>query len=384
MVRYSTCASVDNIWKDHGIAEGTYHGITVGAAGVAALSALLLVIEGIILAITSCPLCCTLIVVESVSLIVACGVGIWMVNRIRDYFFDHKLLCIGDRFPPTLVCGKVNSIEENGDGDNSLNLLVDPITEHTMMHDFMIEKAFAYARKLIKAGPEEKKDLDKLGFIFNENLARAPIGENIPLLHCEIQGTAMDDYCKETIGYLTALGIWGAVMGVAGAICHIPVWGWIAMAVIGLLLAILSFFKGASGYKRVSTGVLSEKTSTDLASALPEAFGGFSTPGGYTINIDDHVAVLGRHVCDTGHYEEGCWNEIHPIDGITKLPPEVGRNPQDNTPPNDNNTPRLPPGTYHNCNDYFRALMRFVSDAAARRSGGIRYESIPLEHDSIG
>jgi hypothetical protein len=391
MVRYSKCASVDNIWKDQGIKKGTYYGITVGAAGLAALSAVLIIIEGIIIAITSCPWCCTAIVVEAVALVLACMVGIWMVNRFRDYFFDHKLLCIGDGSPTTLVCGMVTSIEENGDGDNSLNLLVDPTTEDTTIDDFINKDVFANARKLIKAdpreNPRERKDLDKLGFIFNENLAREPIGkEKIPLLHCEIQGTALDDYCKETIGYLTALCIWGGLVGVVGIICHIPVWGWIAIVIIGILLALLNIFKGKSGYERVKKGVLGEKSSTDLASALPEAFGGFSTPGGYTINIGDHVAVLGLHVCDTGHYDDkdtpGCWNEIHPISGITKLPAAVGRNPQainprDNTPP-----PPPVPGTYHNCNDYFKAIMDFVS--AYRGPSVIRSESIPLEHDSIG
>jgi len=100
--------------------------------------------------------------------------------------------------------------------------------------------------------------------------------------------------------------------------------------------------------------------------------------------------LMGNHVCDTGHWNDignpGCWNEIHPVVAITKLPPDVGRGePPDptRTSPRRTHPGNLNPKDFHNCYDYANAVREFVS--STYRGPSISYgKSVPLEHDSIG
>jgi hypothetical protein len=371
-----------------------YHTITVTAAITAAAAPALMLLA----AFFKGPWVCPVIFGLAIALGLACATGIAMAIRARNYFYDHKLLCIG--FGPVTVCGQVNSIEENGDGDNSLNLLVDPLTDITTLKDFRDESKpeFKEARRLILPSSKESEDLHKLGFIFNEKLAADVVVDEkklanpviaeklategqVPLMHCEIQGTAVDDYTDEVIGMLTALGITAAAIAVLAAFCSYP----IVAIIIAVLTAILFFFKVFPKHERIEKGVLWKKGKTNLAEALPEAIlGGVPTSGGYTINVGDHVVLMGIHVCDTGHWNDegnpGCWNEIHPVIAITKLPPGVGRKePNENTPA----TPGMfATKEFHSCNDYLKALGDFVSSSPSPHL--IAGKSVPLEHDSIG
>lgn len=110
-----------------------------------------------------------------------------------------------------------------------------------------------------------------------------------PYLHCEFEGGGVKrlyDAAKAALAFATA----------AAVVCAIPVFGWIAcaiLAVIALVITIAGFFNGLDDKGKPS--VFDPKTGATLSTLE---------------NLQDILFVKGDWVYDTAH--EG-WNEIHPI-----------------------------------------------------------------------
>lgn len=110
-----------------------------------------------------------------------------------------------------------------------------------------------------------------------------------PYLHCEFEGGGvwqLYQAAKAALAFATA----------AAVVCAIPVFGWVACAVLGLIAAIISI-----------AGIITAVNDKGKPSVFDPATG--QTTGALHTG-QDILFVMGTWVFDTAH--EG-WNEIHPI-----------------------------------------------------------------------
>jgi hypothetical protein len=153
-----------------------------------------------------------------------------------------------------------------------------------------------------------------------DNRAGLPLGHfgnaDIPRFHCEIEGTVFDDYTTQLLAYFTSLlilGLAALVIAIAG----------VALGPLGIVIFVLIFLIVVASltFSLTPSPDVPEAPAVPVGSSTPDPNGPVITDtGGNSIKVDDCIAVLGRHVCDTGHHGVGgCWNELHPVLAVTRV-----------------------------------------------------------------
>jgi hypothetical protein len=155
------------------------------------------------------------------------------------------------------------------------------------------------------------------GFHLDPDAARTPLfGRGLPLFHAEIEGTYLDTLTTAVLAWLWtifALAV-AAMIAAAAATALGPIaWAiWIAIAILIILAILLGGLFGFSDDDSIDAGPLGDATPSPSGPIITDI-------GGQTINRNDFVALIGRHVCDTGH-NPGCWDELHTVTGVAKIP----------------------------------------------------------------
>jgi len=354
MALHTACGSIDNVWD--GPSAWNY---------VLWIATILGIVATLILAVVAATATVALLperlVEAGFTLWFTCLMLISTVQWFRDFFFDHKLICLGG---DKCVIAQVSSIEANADGDRCMNTILAPAftptsivppgaSLPTIVPPGILPPGFRPPSPVITTGaayhlmfqpqmlvydiaagvvPDLPAGLSAglraRGYTFNPEEARKPPDApyDLPFFHCEIEGTLFDDKTKVLLAFLYALLVLAAAVITLGllAIALGPFLRLFIAALIFFLLAlfaILAFILGG----RMGGGA-EDISSTEGAGPIgvPGITGPVITDsGGQSIMLADYVAILGRHVCDAGHKFPGgnikCWNEFHPVKAITKI-----------------------------------------------------------------
>jgi hypothetical protein len=241
-----------------------------------------------------------------------CLFAINLLVQFRDYFFDKRLVCHGE---DRCAIAHVITIEDNGDGDNSLNTILAPADADTTESAYM---AMAQPAALVYPDPGLASRGWRLVPSANRpSLEPRTFGRgNLPFFHCEIEGTFLDDWTTALLAYLWVLfGLAAAALALAAASLALGPIGWVIWIAIALFILLAILF-GASSLDEDEAG---SARGGPIGDALPSPTGPVITDsGGNAVSVGDFVAMFGRHVCDTGHNPD-CWNELHPLKAITKI-----------------------------------------------------------------
>ncbi len=309
MARQTTCRPIAEVWT--GVGWFTYvGGITAAVAAVAGAVAISLAL-----------LKTSLLTANPVTIGIAAGAllagvlgAIATLTHIRNYFFDHKLGCITEQ---ECALGQVWIIEDNADGDLSLNLILAPARDVTTLDQYRVmwqsAKLVFHDPGVATADPEwtHKPGEVRLGV---EPTGQGP--NRLPYFHCEIEGTFFDDWTSAVIAYMWVLaGLATALLALAIAGTVAGPLGWIVVAALALLV-LLALVLGLGP----SEDDLLTAEADPIGTAIPGEAGPIVTDtGGNRVSVGDYVVVSGRHVVDTGHSNVGCWNEFHPLRAIAKV-----------------------------------------------------------------
>lgn len=309
MARRTQCTTIGDLWDGVGFG-GWFFGI------FAILGIIWTIIQGALIAFSNPAVWATPVSVGIAGgiLLATCIMAIGVLVHARNYFFDHRLLCINDN---QCAVGKVIVIEHNADGDKSLDLLLAPATEETSAEDY--QNNLWQSRDLIF---HDDGSLDTRGWHLDpkRNRDESPItfGPNrLPFFHCEIEGTKLDTWIDALLAYLGVLmAIAAAAIAAAVIFTSLGPIGWVLWIAAALLLLLLAIFG-------IDIGLTSEDEASvdidNLSEAVPDPMGPIVTDSsGNHIQNGDIVAIIGSHICDTGH-NPTCWNEIHPVKGIARL-----------------------------------------------------------------
>lgn len=355
MARFTKCTTLADAWDGIG-------GLYVGLGIVAILGILTAGVAAALFIFSASFATPPSLIVAASALMAACLAAIATIMRGRDYFFDHRLICINDN-----VCAivKVVITEENGDGDKSIDCLLAPADDTTPAFDY--ENTLWQSKDLIF---KDELGLNNRGWHLDVkgNRAEHPFtfGNNeLPFFHCEIEGTKIDSWTTALLAYLwTLFGIAAAALALAIAAALLGPLGWIILGAIALLILLLAIFG-------LSLGDDDEGAIEDidgLGDATPGPDGPIITDSaGHHIQAGDILAIVGHHITDTGH-NPTCWNEIHPLRGIAKIKDTTV---YDNVGIDIKNDAVFDP--------YCSALKDFVNN-----KGTIRQTLTALEHEKIG
>jgi hypothetical protein len=247
---------------------------------------------------------------------VALGVVTGLLSFVNWWLYG-RLICLGG---DQCVIGMVMSVEPPSaktltfprlDSDYSFNLLLPPkpgaadLQPGALQDDVinrgvngnLIAKQAAIAAAFLSFTGESARacDAEKCG------KDKCP---DTAALHCEFEGAGMYifyQWLKVLFGILTAATI-------AGALCLIPVIGWIACLVAGILLAAAA----AAFIASIVHGNLDAASPSDVNPAL----GGELHQNDCRLTGADLLVVSGTWVYDSLH---SGWNEIHPIKQCQKI-----------------------------------------------------------------
>jgi hypothetical protein len=299
MARHTTCTTVAGVWP---WVPGVDFGL--GIVGIVGLITAPVILA--IAALSAAGITPASMIIAASILQFACLFAINLLQKVRDYFFDHRLVCLdGDR----CALGQVNTMEDNGDGDKSMNLVLAPATGTTTPTDYA---SWFQPASLVFVDP----GLATRGFHLDPAKARKPLfGAGLPLFHAEIEGTYLDTLTLAVLAWLWtifALAV-AAMIAASAALALGPfAWAiWIALAILVILAILLSQLFGLSDADSTDAGPVGDATPTPGGPIITDV-------GGQTINKNDYVAVIGRHVCDTGH-NPPAWDELHTVTGIAKI-----------------------------------------------------------------
>jgi hypothetical protein len=309
MARNTTCTPLAGAWDGVG-------GVNIGLGVVGAVMAIAAGVTAALAAFGIASLTPASMAIAAWLLATACLFAINLLNKVRDYFFDHRLVCLdGDR----CAIARVEAIEDDADGDKALNTILAPAQRSTTESDY---QTMFQAKTLVYVDPGlasrgwhlEPKDNRK-----GSNPATFGEGK-LPFFHCEIEGTYLDDWTSALLAYfwlLEAIAIAAFALAIAALALGPIAWAiWIAIAILVFLLALLGlhFAGGSPDTGSTPAGPVGSSTPSPSGPVITDS-------GGNTISVGDFIALRGRHVCDTGHHDAGgCWDELHPVLAVTKIP----------------------------------------------------------------
>lgn len=306
MARRTTCTTVNNIW-DGVPGFDIARGIIAAVFGVAAS------IIPLVAGLSASGITPAAIVAAAAALMIACLLAIDTVNRLRDYYFDHKLVCFG---ADECSVAQVISIEANADGDHSMNTILAPAILHTISEP-NYRLMFQPAHLVYPLPPNFNPVLTSRGYAHNPAASKTPAPpENLPFFHCEIEGTRVDDLTTVLLAYLYGLLAFAVLAMALGILGSLLLFLGIAIPVLLLLFLFLAWL-----FPHLLDASADDVPSTAASPiGIPDVTGPLVTDSsGRGINVNDYVAILGRHICDAGHGGGSCWNEFHPVKAIARI-----------------------------------------------------------------
>ena len=308
MARNTTCTTVSDVWDGFGVL-GWSAGI-VGAIGILTVG-----VWAALAAFHVASLTPTTMIIAANALWVAALIAIAALYQLRTYFFDHRLICQGD---DRCAMAHVITVEDDGDGDKSLNTILAPATYDTSETDY---RAMGQASELVYKNTVPPLETSR-GWHLDPKANRPDLWPKgygrdgqLPFFHCEIEGTKFDDWTTALIAYLfvlLALAI-AAMVAAAAATALGPI-AWAIWIAVALLILLLSLFFGSLGDEDTGSagaGPIGDATPSPTGPVITDS-------GGNHISGGDYVALLGRPVCDAGH-NPTCWDELHPLKAIAKI-----------------------------------------------------------------
>ncbi|MFZ1221393.1 MAG: hypothetical protein WAO00_19035, partial [Chthoniobacterales bacterium] len=306
MATHTNCTALNDVWDGYG-------GVFWGSAIFATIALVVAGVWAALLAFGSGTISPMSMMVVAGILFAAALAGVIALGRIRDYFFNHRLACLdGDR----CAIARIERMEADGDGDTALNVILAPADEKTDEPTYQTQfqaKLLVYvdpglAGRGWHLGPFEVRDGEKFG-------------AGIPFFHCEIEGTYFDDWTSALIAWMVGLMLLAvAAFALAAAATALGPIAWAVWIAVALLLLLLSLF----GLHMAGDDDVSGTSGTPIGDTTPLPGGPIITDsGGNHLSNEDFVAILGRHVTDCGHADKGCWDELHNVYALAKIPPDL-------------------------------------------------------------
>jgi hypothetical protein len=268
----------------------------------------------------------TTLVLLSIPILLASLVQPWvaaievpiLIAYCRWWLYD-RLICLGGDRCAIGMLGPVEPPSEKSgfdkfDTDYSINLLLAPHDIQELPSDYpasvppppfpgdtdYFEEQYKKAMHraiaddgiqgdLMKEQATTKDDgWDFLG-VFNKAVGSAVLYTWQPYLHCEFEGGGIYKFMK-------ALEILLPLATAAAVVCSIPVFGWIACAILGAVIAVVSIVGIVTALNDTGTPAVTDPNTGQTTNQLhPNR---------------DILFVKGTWVYDSAH--EG-WNELHPI-----------------------------------------------------------------------
>jgi len=346
-------------------ARSSINGVDLGLGIIGVIGVLIFGIMTGAAAISVAALTPATLAIWAVAMIASCLFAINLIHKAMDVLFHYKLACIdGER----CALGQVMKIELNPDGDTTFNMKLAPIQDSPAKVTTVAEFQSSFQGKtLVYSDPGSATR----GWTFHPELGGGVVSptQPIPLFHCEIEGTYLNDWLTGLIALLwTLIAIATAAIALA-ALELIPVIGWIIWAVV----ALIALFAALLGIHM--SGDASSQGSADpdvpVGDQLPGDDGPVLTDAANNkVAVGDYIVLTGLHALDCGHAEDshnaGTWCEIHPVRGIAKINQAVY-------------------DTYSNAKDdqildrYCNALKNYLGT-----DGAVATAEQPLEHPRIG
>jgi hypothetical protein len=362
MARATQCTTVAGAWD--GIPGFS---LVLGIIGIVAL-----ILDAVWLALAAfgvASLTPQSLAIAAWVLMAACLTAINLLHQVREYFFDRRLICLG---PDRCAMAQVVTIEDNGDGDKSMNTVLAPADFDTSETDY---RTFAQAATLVYDDPGLAARGWELDPKANRSLSPQTYGHGeLPFFHCEIEGSKLDDWTTALIAYLWVLFAFAAAAFVlASVITALGPIAWILWVAIALLILLASLFGLSLGDEDTGSapaGPLGDATPTPGGPIITDS-------GGNSVSVGDYVALLGRPICDSGHNPK-CWDELHPVKAIARI-----RQSEYETVP----AGAVPGGILDR---YCEALRQFVTDVGVVKQGLTATDGAGtpkltcLEHPRIG
>ena len=240
------------------------------------------------------------------------------VHGFCDWWFHYRLICIKDDQCAIGTVGRtaVSSGIGDPDLDFTINLVLAPVNKNSHL------AATAQLPFLIANGQDRYLQqqagypaLGGVNTISTEEEESSNPGTSA--LHCEIEGNGMETVCTVA----TVAGVVGAVAGTAAGLSAgvTAAAGCLAFAIfapICWLAAALAVLPTSAATSAVITGlgwVLGVALGGDKGSPADVA----AEPGSGTIEVGDHIAILGDWIFDNAHTG---WHELHPVKKVLQIP----------------------------------------------------------------
>jgi hypothetical protein len=304
-----------------GSARASLNGVDLGMGIIGLLGFL---VTGFIVslgAITVVAASAPVLAVWAALMMIACLMLINVANQALLLLFHYKLACIdGER----CAFGQVMKIELNVDGDTTFDMKLAPIQATTTPAEF---QGSFQGSSLVFSDPGAASR----GWVFKpESGAGFVDSRPIPLFHCEIEGSYLNDWITAILALLwTLMVVLTALLALAvtlTALELIPVIGW-AIAAIAFLAALFAAILGIHMKFGKADSVGSTEPDVPVSDLPPGATGPVLTDAANNkVAVNDFIVLTGLHTLDCGHAEDknddgspkGTWCEIHPVRAIGK------------------------------------------------------------------
>lgn len=231
--------------------------------------------------------------------------GILIIAGIFElcaFLHGGKLVCLGDdsctigRIMELIPVGSDKSGFEKIDDDFTMNTLPCPHSPEEVLSEMTVTDPFQ--------GPflNAQKATNDLGLPFaGVSVKFDNIGHDTEVFHVEVKGCRVDDVCS----------VWKALSFAApviGAICSIPLIGWVVCAIAALIWLAVTGIATAIAWATAHSG--------DINDVYDPAAGELTAADPKTGEGGDVILVRGDWVYDAGH---SGWNEIQPVRSVQKL-----------------------------------------------------------------
>lgn len=307
---HTNCTALNDVWNGYG-------NLFWGSAIFSAIGTIVAGVWAAVLAFGAGGITPMSMMIVAGVLFAAALAGVIALLQIRDYYFNHRLACLdGDR----CAIARIERMEADADGDTALNVILAPANERT---DEATYQTQFQAKSLVYDDPglaSRGWQLEPFAVRDGEKFGDPKMG--IPFFHCEIEGTYFDDWTSALIAWMVGLMILAAAaFALAAAATALGPIAWVIWIAVALLIALLALFgiHEASGDSDVSG-----TSASPVGNATPPPGGPIVTDlGGNHLSNGDFIAILGRHVTDCGHTNKGCWDELHNVYALAKIPDEL-------------------------------------------------------------
>jgi hypothetical protein len=246
-----------------------------------------------------------------------------------DWWFHYRLICIQDDQCAVGTVGltAVSTGITDPDLDFTINLVLAPINKDSLL---LASEQIPLLPPLHRRFFQPQPGYPALGGVDENNTVPEDssifahgVDPGTTALHCEIEGNGFQTVCKVA----TVAAVVGAVAGTAaGAASGVAVAAGCAATGLFALLCLLVAAIVAAVVSALTSGAI-----TGVGWVLGVAAGGDKgspadvalEPGSGTVEIGDHVAIVGDWIFDNAH--DG-WHELHPVKSLIKLHCPQGTN----------------------------------------------------------